>query len=56
MIGFEDCGVSKNSPWEQKLDELFYAPLEKNKKKRKVIIKGYIGELGSEIITTTVPR
>ena len=56
MIGFEDYGGSKNSPWEQKVDELFYAPLEKNKKKRKVKIKGYTGKLGSETKTITVPR
>jgi hypothetical protein len=26
----------RTCPWEQKVDELFCAPLEKNKKKRKV--------------------
>jgi hypothetical protein len=46
----------RTHPWEQKVDELICAPLEKNKKKRKVKIKGYIGELGLEIIMTTIPR
>ena len=45
----------RTHPWEQKVVELFCAQLEKNKKKRKVKIKGYTGELGSEIITTTFP-
>jgi len=46
----------RTHPWEQKVDELFCAPLEKDKKKRKVKIKGYTCELGSEIITITVTR
>jgi hypothetical protein len=46
----------RTHPWEQKVDELICAPLEKNKKKRKVKIKGYTGELGLEIIMTTIPR
>ena len=46
----------RTRPWEQKVNELFCAPLEKNKKKRKVKIKGYTGELVLEIITTTIPQ
>jgi hypothetical protein len=46
--------VLRTRPWEQKVAKLWVAPLEKSKKKRKVKTKGYIGELGSDMIMTPV--
>jgi hypothetical protein len=54
VIGFDDCGGSKNSPFGAPKSWIEFCSIEKGFFFE--FYKRMTGKLGSEIITTTVPR
>ena len=56
VIGFEDCGGSKNSPLGAENSWIERESMGKGIKEEKGKKKGYTGKLGSKITTATVPR